>query len=198
MAVCIDCFRQIRNDLRPASVLGARCVSCAGQAAARRPAEPAPIAVADGRASRDLGAALGYGVLGALAGGLLWYGAALETTAQVGVVAIAIGLVVGAGVSLGQRDRNRFRVQVLAFTLTLLALAITEYFVARHAHVEALANRALSPNVPVFLSPRDALTVVRDDISNDLWLLLFAAIALFEAVSIPAGHRPMWGRRVDQ
>jgi len=50
----------------------------------------------------------------------------------------------------------------------------------------------------VLLSPSDALDVVRDDITNDLWLLLFGAIALFESVAIPAGHRPMWGRRVDQ
>jgi hypothetical protein len=76
--------------------------------------------------------------------------------------------------------------QAIAILLTLVALFFAEYFIVRHAAIDALAARGRDTNIALFLSPSDMIQVVQDDISDDPSVLLFVAIALFQAWRIPA------------
>jgi hypothetical protein len=64
-----------------------------------------------------------------------------------------------------------------------------EYFIVRHATISALAARGRDTNIALFLSPDDMIQVVQDDITDDPSVLLFVAIAVFQAWRIPAMRR---------
>jgi hypothetical protein len=143
----------------------------------------------------DMGRALVTGLAAAILGGGIWYGIVVVTDIRVGIAAIVVGFIVGIGVSFEQNGRDRVPLQVLSVMLTLLSLALAEYFIVRHAVVEVLASRGSTAHVPLFQSIDDMVEWVRLDIVDSPLLLLFWAIALFQAWTVPAGRRPFIGTR---
>jgi hypothetical protein len=140
-------------------------------------------------AKNELGRAFVIGVAAAVLGGGIWYGVAAATSYHVGLVAIVVGALVGVGVAYEQVGRDRVPLQAMAVLLTLVALFFAEYFIVRHAAIDALSARGRDTNIALFLSPGDMIQVVQDDISDDPSILLFAAIAVFQAWRIPAMGR---------
>lgn len=76
-----------------------------------------------GRSS--FGLALGYGLLAAAAGALVWYGIRAITQYELGIIAIAIGVAVGIAVRKGAGPSTSVMYRVLAVALAYLSIVST-------------------------------------------------------------------------
>ena len=74
-----------------------------------------------GRSPRFL-RAVGFGVLAALAGSLIWYGIIAATGYEFGLIAIVVGLMVGGAVRMGSGATGGLSLQLLAVFLTYTSI----------------------------------------------------------------------------
>lgn len=116
------------------SVAEARCSACGdqlasyfevNQAIACRRCKDKAVAAAGGSHLPTLLKASGLGLVAAAAGSALYYGVAVLTGYEVGLISILVGLLVGFAVRKGSRARGGWRYQALAMFLTYLAIAST-------------------------------------------------------------------------
>lgn len=70
-------------------------------------------------------AALGYGLLAASVGALIWYAIRAFTGYELGIIAIVVGIAVGAAVRKGAGPSNAVVYRVLAVTLAYMAIVST-------------------------------------------------------------------------
>lgn len=121
------------------------------------------------------------GLVAAIVASAAWYGVVAVTQWQVGLVAIAVGWLVGTGVVVGSGGRASFVLIPVSVVLTFLALAISEYLIVVH-----FIGRELGASIDV-IQPLDLVAeLVVASLQADPVTLVFWAIALFEAVVIPA------------
>ncbi|MGH2474299.1 MAG: hypothetical protein ACRDIL_03465, partial [Candidatus Limnocylindrales bacterium] len=164
------------------SLQGAVSDGSIGDAAAMGAAvEPTPSGPAT---SANLIGGLVAGIVAAAVASALWYGVVVVTNYQIGLIAIAVGFIVGQGVVLGATRRGHVALVAFSVVLTLLALAISEYLVAMHFLVPALAAEGLVIDV---MQPPDLMVeIIIESIKAEPMTLLFWGIALFQAFAIPA------------
>ena len=145
---------------------------------------PAPTAPAGPATRADLIGGLAAGLVAAIVASAIWYAVVVVTGFQVGLVAIAVGFLVGQAVVLGARRRGSVVLVGASVVFTLLALAISEYLIVVHFVGLEFAADGLTIEV---LQPIDfIIEVVAESVQADPLTLLFWAIALFQAVAIPA------------
>ncbi len=145
--------------------------------------------------SADLVGGLFAGIVATAVASALWYGVVVATNYQVGLIAIAVGFVVGQGVALGARRRGHVVLVAISVALTLLGLAISEYLIAMHFIIPALAAEGIDIEL---LQPPDLMVeLLIESVKAEPMTLLFWGIALFQAFAIPArllgrrdGNRP--------
>jgi hypothetical protein len=75
-----------------------------------------------GSGGRRFFKALGWGLLAAVAGSLIWFAVRRLTGYEIGLVAIVVGLMIGAAVRRGSDARGGWAYQTLAILLTYLAI----------------------------------------------------------------------------
>lgn len=88
--------------------------------------------------------AFGLGLVGAIAGAVIYYAITAATGYSIGLVAILVGFLVGKGVFIGSAQRGGRGYQVLAVGLTYFAIASTYIPLARDAMKEKIAARGHS------------------------------------------------------
>jgi hypothetical protein len=153
-----------------ASASSVRCVACGDQLASYFEVNRA---IACGRCKDKAVAARGgshlptllkataFGLLAAAAGSALYYGVAVLTGYEIGLISIVVGLVVGIAVRKGSRARGGWRYQALAMFLTYLAIASTyvprvlKALDAENAQ-SAAATAGGAPTAPVAADPAAA------------------------------------------
>ncbi len=139
-----------------------------------------------GRAtSADLVGGLVAGIVATAVASALWYGVVVATNYQVGLIAIAVGFIVGQGVSLGARRRGHVALVAISVVLTLVGLAISEYLIAMHFLIPALAE-VEGIVIDVLQPPGLMVELLVESIKAEPMTLLFWGIALFQAFAIPA------------
>jgi hypothetical protein len=134
-----------------------------------------------------LGALL-FGVGAAIVSTLVWYGIVALTRYQLGIIAVGVGWLVGMGIRLGSGQKRGVPLQIISVAITLIAMTTSEYLVARHFAVQALATEGYT-DIPLFLPIGVMLKLVVESIKEDPVTLLFWGIAAWEAFIIPARRR---------
>jgi hypothetical protein len=111
-----------------------RCVSCGdaldsyfevNRAVACKHCKDKAVAAFGGSHLPTLVKATALGLAAAVAGSALYYGIAVLTGYEIGLISIVVGLLVGFAVRKGSRGRGGWRYQALAIFLTYLAIAST-------------------------------------------------------------------------
>ena len=186
MAICSNCMAEIpsgeeilvagRNRKEPNTLLCASCASTVEQALEAETKNP------------NLPTAILLGLVAAVAGGLIWYAIVALTNYQLGIIAVGIGYLVGLAVMFGAGRKRGPALQAIAVVITLIAMVVGEYFVVRHAVEEARATEGLT-SLPLFLPVKAMFEFVYIGVKTDLLTLLFWAIALWAAFSVPGRRR---------
>ncbi len=186
MAICSSCMAEIpagdevlvagKNRREPNTVLCASCASTVEQALEAETKNP------------NLPPAILLGIVAAVAGGLIWYAIVALTNYQLGIVAVGIGYLVGLAVMHGAGRKRGPALQAIAVVITLIAMVVGEYFVVRHFAVKALAEEGVT-GIPILLPAKAMFELVFLGVKEDLLTLLFWAIALWAAFSVPARRR---------
>ena len=186
MAICSSCMAEIpagdevlvagKNRREPNSVLCSNCASTVEQALEAETKDP------------NLPPAILLGIVAAVAGGLIWYAIVALTNYQLGIVAVGIGYLVGLAVMFGAGKKRGPALQAIAVVITLIAMVVGEYFVIRHFWVEALAEEGTT-GIPLLLPINGMFTLVTEGIKLEPITLLFWAIALWAAFSVPGRRR---------
>jgi len=186
MAICSSCMAEIpagdevlvagKNRREPNSVLCSNCASTVEQALEAETKDP------------NLPPAILLGIVAAVVGGLIWYAIVALTNYQLGIVAVGIGYLVGLAVMFGAGKKRGPALQAIAVVITLIAMVVGEYFVIRHFAVKALAEEGVT-GVPLLLPIKDVVSIVTEGIKADPVTLLFWAIALWAAFSVPGRRR---------
>ncbi len=117
------------------------------------------------------------GILGAL----LWYGAVVITTFEVGYLAVIIGWLIGKAVSVGSGNNDGLTLKLMSIGLAIVTMALAEYFIIHHYIVEAISMLDPTKQVPLFLDPSVSLKMIGLGLQHDPWTVLFWLIALLAA-----------------
>ena len=135
-------------------------------------------------------AAVLAGLLAAVLSALIWYGIVVVTDYQVGIVAIAVGWLVAQGVMLGAGRKRGPILQAISVVITIGAMAASEYLIVRHILIQLAAEEGYLVNdVPLLLPLEDIGYLIAEGIKADPITLVFWAIALWAAFSLPAKRR---------
>jgi len=138
----------------------------------------------------NLPAAALLGLFAAVLSALIWYGIVVVADYQLGIIAIAVGWLVAQGVMLGAgRKRGPF-LQAISVIITIGAMAASEYLIVRHILIQLAVEEGYFVNdVPLLLPLEDIWFLIIEGIKADPITLVFWAIALWEAFSLPAKKR---------
>lgn len=131
-----------------------------------------------------------FGMGAGLAAALIWYGIVVTTKYELGIIAILVGWLVGKAVTIGAGKKRGTQLQLLSVGITLLAMTLSEYLVVRYFVVEMLSEEGYT-NIPLFLPLGLVLELIGEGLKNNPITLLFWAIALWQAWSVPAARRLM-------
>jgi hypothetical protein len=134
------------------------------------------------------------GLAAAAAGTLVWYGVVVITNYQLGFIAVGVGWLVAMAVVFGSGRKRGDALQAISVAITLVALVMSEYLIVRYALTEFLIEQGFT-EIPLFLPLGAMLELVVKSIQENLFTLIFWAIALWAAWSTPARRHL---RRVDQ
>lgn len=138
-------------------------------------------------AAGDLfGGLLGGAVAAVIATGI-WYAVVALSGWQIGFIAIGVGWLVAQGTLFGAGGRASIPLVASSAVFTLLALAVGEYLIIYHFVSQELGS------IELLMPIEFMVEVVIASLQADPLTLLFWAIALFAAVSIP--FRAMTGGR---
>jgi len=136
----------------------------------------------------NLGGALILGLGAAAISSVLWYAVVVLTNYQLGIGAIAVGWLVAQAVMRGSGGKRGPHLQGLSVAGTVLAIAVSEYLIVHHFTAQALAQRGYA-NLPLLLPFETMVRLVVEGLKGDPMSLLFWAIALWEAYTLPAARR---------
>jgi hypothetical protein len=125
------------------------------------------------------------GLAAAVAGVLVWYGVVVITKYQLGFIAVGVGWLVAMAVVFGSGRMRGPALQAISIAITLVALVMSEYLIVRYALTEFLAEQGFT-EVALFLPLGAMLELVVASIQENLFTLIFWAIALWAAFSTPA------------
>ena len=157
------------------------CTNCADQAEQAFQAETED--------TNFLGAVL-LGLLAAVVSALIWYGIVVVTDYQLGIIAVAIGWLVAQGVIFGAGRKRGSYLQAISVIITIGAMAASEYLIVRHILMKlAVEEGYLVNDVPLLLPLEDIWFLILEGIKADPITLVFWAIALWQAFSLPAKRR---------
>jgi len=135
------------------------------------------------------GAAL-LGLLAAVLSALIWYGIVVVTDYQLGIIAVAVGWLVAQGVIFGAGRKRGSSLQAISVIITIGAMAASEYLIVRHILMKLAAEEGYLVNdVPLLLPLEDIWFLILEGIKADPITLVFWAIALWQAFSLPAKRR---------
>jgi hypothetical protein len=150
--------------------------SFAPGAASQAPTRPA--------SATDLLGGFLAGLVAAILATGIWYAVVTISQYQLGIVAIVVGFLIGQGVLLGAGRRGSPFLILISVALTLVALVVSEYLIVVHFVNEELAAEGAVIDMvqPVGLMAE----VVVESVKADPLTLVFWAIALFQAFTIPA------------
>ena len=186
MAICSNCMAEIpagdevlvagKSRREPNTILCANCASTVEQALEAETKDP------------NLPVAILLGIAAAVAGALIWYAIVALTNYQLGIAAVGVGYLVGLAVLFGAGKKRGPTLQVIAVVITLIAMVAGEYLTVRHFAVKALAEGGTT-GVPLFLPLRSMFDLVIVGIKEDPITLLFWALALYTAFSVPGRRR---------
>ena len=142
------------------------------------PTPPRPLSAA------DLALAAVGGLVGAIAGGLIWglLVAAIDT--ELGIVAIGVGVLAGFGVVLAARGRHGVALQVIAAVCAAIGIVFGKYF----AFVQVV-NDQIGPGTASVFDGRTFSAFM--DVLGDLFSgfdVLWIAFAVYTAWRIPQGQ----------
>ncbi len=115
---------------------------------------------------------------------VVWSLIVVLTNYQVGIIAIAVGWIVATAAVFGAGRKRGGAVQAIAIVVTLFSMMLSEYAIVRHFAVEALATEGIT-GIPLLLPPGLAFELIVEGIRVDPMTLLFWAVALWAAFSIP-------------
>jgi len=125
------------------------------------------------------------GLAAAAAGTLVWYGVVVITNYQLGFIAVGVGWLVAMAVIFGSGRKRGPTLQAISVAITLVALVMSEYLIVRYSLVQYLAEQGFT-EIAVFLPLGAMLELVITSIQENLFTLIFWAIALWAAFSTPA------------
>ena len=112
---CTSCSREIRDVYHEAN--GAViCSPCRAKL---------QLELHGGSGAGRFGRALGFGLVGAVIGSVLWFAVLALFDMEIGLLAIVVGFLVGKGVHHGSRGRGGWKYQTLAIALTYSAIVVT-------------------------------------------------------------------------
>ena len=121
---------------------------------------------------------------------LIWYGIVVVADYQLGIIAIAVGWLVAQGVMLGAGRKRGPSLQAISVVITIGAMAASEYLIVRHILIQLAVEEGYFVNdVPFLLPLEDIWFLIFEGIKADPITLVFWAIALWEAFSLPAKQR---------
>ena len=133
------------------------------------------------------------GLAAAVVGTLVWYGVVVITNRQVGFIAVGAGWLVAMAVIFGSGRKRGPAIQAISVTITLVALVMSEWLIVRYFVIQTLAEQGFT-EVAIFWPLGLMLELVVASITDNLFTLIFWAIALWAAFSTPARKHL---RRVD-
>ena len=125
------------------------------------------------------------GLAAAAAGTLIWYGVVVITNYQVGFIAVGVGWLVAMAVVFGAGRKRGPALQAISVAITLVALIFSEWLILRYVFIQALAEQGFT-EVALFWPLGAMLELVVTSIQENLFTLIFWAIALWAAFSTPA------------
>jgi hypothetical protein len=125
------------------------------------------------------------GLAAAVVGVLVWYGVVVITKYQLGFIAVGVGWLVSIAVVFGSGRKRGPVLQAISVAITLIALAMSEYLIVRYSLSEFLAEEGFT-KVALFLPLGAMIELVVTSIGENLFTLIFWAIALWAAFSTPA------------
>lgn len=112
---CTSCSKEIRDVYHEAN--GAViCSPCRANLQLGR---------AGGSGIDRFGRSLGFGLVGAAIGSVLWFAVLALFDMELGLLAIVVGFLVGKGVHMGSHGRGGWKYQTLAVVLTYSAIVVT-------------------------------------------------------------------------
>jgi hypothetical protein len=127
------------------------------------------------------------GLLGGVAGVLVWWGFTVLTGIAFGLVAVVIGFTVGKGVTLFSGNRRSQGLQIMAVIIAVVSFAYATYLVNRTFVARFLAEQGHDAVLPLLPDPALFIAVIRAGFG--LMDLVFFAIVIYEAWKIPAPFR---------
>ena len=128
------------------------------------------------------------GLAAAVVGTLVWYGVVVITNYQMGFIAVGVGWLVAMAVVFGSGRKRGPALQAISVAITLAALFMSEWLIVRYYAIEYLAEQGLA-EIAVFWPLGAMLELVVASIGENLFTLIFWAIALWAAFSTPARRR---------
>jgi hypothetical protein len=175
MAMCSLCQGQVP---RATTYLVNAHVSCADCAAKVR----AELAAQVPGGSNLLVAVVG-GLVGALAGAMVWAGVAIATNFEVGYIAVLVGFLAGLGVKKGAGPQRGALLQYLAASLAVMGLLAAKYLVFAYAVVKLGHERGIDLG---YLDGR-VLSAFPDALGEmvSAFDALFLVLALMAAYRVP-------------
>jgi hypothetical protein len=129
--------------------------------------------------------AIVFGLLAAIVGCVIWYLVVAFSRWRIGIIAVVVGYAVGWAI-LKSTDTYHVKFVILSLVLTLGALAMSEYLIVRHDY-----NMDAIEKIPLFISPVIMFSAVGESLKLDPLLIVFWAIALYEAYKIPSSLQNM-------
>ncbi len=135
--------------------------------------------------SRDVNYPMGIvgGVLGGVAGSLVWWGFTVVTQIAFGLVAVVIGFAVGKGVTLLTGGKRSVGLQAISVVIATVSFFYASFLVNRTFIHRAFAEQGESLVIPLLPSPMMFVDVVRAGFG--VMDLVFLAIVAWQAWVMP-------------
>lgn len=180
---CAECGASLaEGDDRQTTDDGSFCPPCFGKLTAELQR-----AIAQSEAGINYPMAAVGGLLGALAGAVLWWGFTVVTKLNLGLIAVAIGFACGRGVSMLSGHKRHLNLQIISAAITIAGYFYAGYLVARTFINRHSAEQGVDFVLPLLPPPELFLAVVTSQFG--MMDLVFLAIAAYQAWKIPAPIR---------
>lgn len=123
------------------------------------------------------------GLCAALASAMAWYLVSVKIQAQFGILAVGVGWLVAQAVMFGAGRKRGRALQIISLVIALLTMVLSRYLVLREYAMRELGD------LPLFLPLDTAANLLFDSLKTNPVILLFWAIAMWEAFVLPASRR---------
>lgn len=124
--------------------------------------------------------ALVSGLVVGLIAALVWFGVALVTDYQLGIISVAVGWLVAQAVMWGAGQKRGGVLPWISLGITALTMVLSEYLIIRRFVVQNLAVEGIG-GLPLVLPLAAMGEVIVEGVKAGPLMLLFWAVALWEA-----------------